>query len=98
MPTERAIPDSLAAPDHIGGAKHVDGVAVLAGPAGTGVDVLDTVVDHDGAVVARSRAPDLDAVVAGARDAVARNQQPRGVEDVKRGLGAIAKGSVAHFA
>jgi hypothetical protein len=68
MPTERAIPDSVAAHDHIGGARHVDGVAVLAGPAGTRVDVLDTVVDHDGAVVARRRAP---------RDGVARNQQSR---------------------
>ena len=46
--------DAVAAHDHVAGAKRVDGVAVLAGAAGAVGDVLDAVVDHDGAVVAGS--------------------------------------------
>src|SRR5262249_14783129 len=72
---EGAIVDAVAAYDHVAGAKHVDGVAVLAGAAGAVVDALDAVVSDDRAIVARLFTPDLDSVIAGAADRVARNQQ-----------------------
>src|SRR5262249_28505150 len=68
--SEGAVADAIAARDHVRCAKYVDGVAVLARAAGAVVDVLDPVVDHEGAVVALGRAPDLDAVIAGAVDTV----------------------------
>ena len=61
-----AIADAVAAHDDVAGAKRVDGVAVLAGAAGAGLDVLDAVVEHQRAVVADRGAQDLDAVVVGA--------------------------------
>jgi len=75
-----AIADAVAAHDHIAGTKRIDGVAILSGAAGAGLDVLDPVVDHHGAVVADRGAQDFDAVVVGVDDGVAGDREPPGVE------------------
>ena len=95
---ERAVADAVAAHDHIGGAEYVDGVAVLAGAAGAVVDRLDAVVDDHGAVVAGSAAPDLDAVVAGAGNGVARDQQRARIEGMDRDVGAVGQDRVDDLA
>jgi hypothetical protein len=82
-----AILDAISAHDHVAGAKHVDGVAVLSGAAGAGLDVLDAVVRDQRAVVADGGAQDLDAVVVGRGDGVARHDQAPGVERHHRGCG-----------
>src|SRR5262249_44500922 len=74
------VPDTVAAHDHVAGAEGVDGVAVLAGAAGTGLDVFDTVVEHQRSIVADRGAQDLDAVVVRAQDRVARDDQAERVE------------------
>src|SRR6202008_1440489 len=89
---ERRAGDDIAAHDHIGGAEDVDGVAVLAGAAAARGDVLDAVVDHERAVLALFRAPDLDAVVAGALHNVAADRQPAGIEREDGGVGNGAYG------
>src|SRR5262249_21261731 len=78
--------------------EHVDGIAVLAGAAGAVADGLDAVVGHDGAVVARLRAPDLDAVVAGAADGVARDQEARCVQRMDRDLDRVIQRAAADLA
>ncbi len=47
-----AIADAIAGDDDIARTIGVDGVAILTGAAGTGLDVLDTIVDHLRAVIA----------------------------------------------
>src|SRR5215510_1145636 len=95
---EGAVLDPVAAHDHVAGAKDVDRVAVLPRAAGAVGDVLDAVVGDDGAVVAGGRAPDLDAVVAGAADAVARDHQSAGIERMQGDVGAVGNGRVDHRA
>ena len=80
-----AVADAVAPHDHVAGAERVDGVAVLAGAAGACLDVLDAVVRNQRAVVADRRAQDLDAVVIGALDRVARHDQAECVERYHRG-------------
>src|SRR5450631_691519 len=75
-----AIADAIAAHDHVAGAKRIDGVAVLSGAAGAGLDVLDAVVCDQRAVVADGVAQDFDAVVAGADNGVARNDEALRIE------------------
>ncbi len=57
----------------------------MPGAAGAGLDVLDAVVEHPRAVVADGGAQDFDAVVVGAGNGVARNQQALRVERYDRG-------------
>src|SRR5262249_10158486 len=95
---ERALPDAIAAHDHVGGAKHVDGVAVLARAAGAVGDVLDAVVDDQRTVVAARRAPDLNAVVAGAIDPVARDHEAARIERMDGDVGRIRERGVDHLA
>src|SRR4029453_10922031 len=81
-----AVLDAIAAHDDIAGAEGVDGVAILAGAAGAGLDVLDAVVEHERAVITDCGAQDLDAVVVGAQDRVARDDQAKRIErDHSRG-------------
>src|SRR5882724_3574179 len=75
-----AIFDAIASDDDVAGAQGVDGVAVLPGAAGARFDVLDAVVRDQRAVVADRRAQDFDTVVAGACDAVARDDQAFRIE------------------
>ena len=93
-----AVADAVAAHDDIAGAKRVDGVAVLPGAAGTGLDVLDAVVEHQRAVIADRGAQDLDAVVVGAEDGVARDQQAPRVERDDRGGGGVGDDVAADIA
>jgi hypothetical protein len=71
------------------GAEDIDAVAVLAGAAGAVRDPLDAVVDDHRAVVATFATPDLDAVVAGADDGIARDQETARVERMNRNVGAV---------
>src|SRR6202043_3081480 len=76
----------------------VDGVAVLSGAAGAGLDVLDSVIEHLCAVVADCSAQDFDAVVVGALDGVARNQQALRGERHDRGGGGLGDDVAADVA
>src|SRR5262249_53839721 len=87
---ECAVLDAVAAHAHIAGAEYVDAIAVLARAAGAIEDRLDAVVDDEAAVVARLAAPDLDAVVTGAGDRVARDQEPARVERMDRDIDSVA--------
>src|SRR5260370_29669903 len=51
-----------------------------AAPAVARGDVLDAIVEHEGAVIARLRAPDQNAVVARIADAIAADDHAAGVE------------------
>ena len=68
------------------------------GPAGAVVDRLDVVVDHDGAVVARRRAPDLDAVVAHIVERVARDQEAAAVQRMDGGIRNVSQPAIGDLA
>src|SRR4029079_4200317 len=78
--------------------ERVDGVAVLPGAAGPGLDVLDAIVEHQRAVVADRGTQDLDAVVIGADNRVARHHQALRVERGDAGDRDIAKNIAADVA
>src|SRR5207302_8317294 len=88
---ERAIPDAVAADADIGGTKDIDSIAVLARAARAIGDRVDDIVGDDGAVVASGRTPDLDAVVAGAVDDVARDHETACVDAVDGGVDAVGE-------
>jgi hypothetical protein len=95
---ERTIVDSVATDDDVGGAKNIDAIAVLARSAGSVRDIVDLVIDHDGAVVAACRPPYLDAVVASQTNPVARNDKPATIEHVNGGIGSVVEHGLYHFA
>jgi hypothetical protein len=80
------------------GAVDVDGVAVLAGAAGARGDVLDAIVDHQGAVVAGLRPPHQDAVVAGPSHRVAGELQAARIEREDAGTLGACDGGAGHLA
>ena len=77
---EGGVADAVAAHDDIAGAEDIDSVAVLAGAAGSGGNVLDAVVDDERAVIAGRATPDQNAAIAGAAHRVAGNAQAARVE------------------
>ena len=84
--------------DHVASAEDIDGVAVLTGAAKARRNVLDTVLDHHGAVIARIRAPDQDPVVAGPADGVAGNHEATCVEREDSGRRGARDGVVRDLA
>jgi hypothetical protein len=77
---EGGVADAVAAHDDIAGAEDIDSVAVLAGAAGPGGNVLDAVVDDERAIIAGRATPDQNAAIAGAAHRVAGNAQAARVE------------------
>jgi hypothetical protein len=90
--------DAVAAHTDVAGAKDVDGVPVLPRPAGAGRDILDAVVEHQRAVIARLRAPHQDAVVAGAPNRVAGDSEALGIAREDRGTRCIRDARGGHLA
>src|SRR5579872_4517970 len=72
--------------------------AELPRAAGAGLDILDAVVGDQRAVVADRRPQDLDAVVVGTPDRVARDDQPLGVERYDRGRSDVGEDIAADVA
>ncbi len=79
--------------------KAFDGVAVLARAAGSGLDVLDAVVDHDAAVVADDGCVKISMPLSEVSEIVVlRDQKSERVERHDGGGRDLAKGVAADFA
>src|SRR5690242_3840267 len=95
---EIAIADAIAAYHDIAGAIGVDGVAVLAGAAGTCLDVLDPVAFDQRAVIADRVAQDFDAVLRCPADGVAGYPKAARIERNDSGDRNVGEGVAAEVA